>query len=305
MKKRVPIAIAAALTACGAVATTSNDSAESAPQKSAKAKPQPRIGVERFDQGGMVGCFDPNLSGYARVAAERIGGVPCGQSPAGASGDDWPGEYSGDTDGGSGNVSIKSAGGGAYRVEVATVNSETGCGGSISGAGTVTGNRLSFSDTLSLEGYGKAVCTMRLTRQGNRLNVSGEGDCHLWSGKSCSLMGSMTRRGAASSKSAGSASAAGQPFVVGAWVERSVGCGGHADLVIEADGTYVDDSAAGDWSLSGNTLTFIPRETAELAEDPTPIPNPQPVRIGVASSGPRGMVMRESGGKIWTMVRCR
>ena len=68
MQKRVPIAVAAILTACGAVATTS---AESAPQKSAKPKQS---------VGGAAGCFDPNLKGYARAVAEQIGGVPCARS---------------------------------------------------------------------------------------------------------------------------------------------------------------------------------------------------------------------------------
>lgn len=72
------LGLAAALMACGA-APVINDAAESATQRTRpKARPQrPEIGPPRFDQGGMAGCFDPNLSGYARAAAERIGGVPC------------------------------------------------------------------------------------------------------------------------------------------------------------------------------------------------------------------------------------
>jgi hypothetical protein len=86
MRNGISIGLAAMLMACG-VAATSNGAAESATQKARpRARPQPqpqRPLVERFDEGGMAGCFDPNLSGFARAAAERIGGVPCDDAPAG------------------------------------------------------------------------------------------------------------------------------------------------------------------------------------------------------------------------------
>jgi hypothetical protein len=77
MKKGLSLGLSALLMACGVAAT--NDTAESATQRARpKARPQrPVLDDMRFDQGGMAGCFDPNLSGYARRAAEEIGGVPC------------------------------------------------------------------------------------------------------------------------------------------------------------------------------------------------------------------------------------
>jgi hypothetical protein len=78
MRNGISVGLAAMLMACG-VAATSNDAAESATQRTRpKAQPQrPVLDDMRFDRGGMAGCFDPNLSGSARTAAEAIGGVPC------------------------------------------------------------------------------------------------------------------------------------------------------------------------------------------------------------------------------------
>lgn len=278
-----PVAIATALAACGAVATTSNDAAESAAQKSAKAKPQPpSVGVPRA----------------TNASADQTGS------------DDWPGEYGGDTDGGNGNVLIRSAGGGAYRVEIATVNPETGCGGSISGVGTVSGNRLSISDTLSLPEYGKAICTMRLTRQGNRLNVSGEGDCHLWSGKSCNLEGTMTRHGAAQSEGTARsatvnvpASKAAQPWIVGAWTMRGEPCGGEG-LVIEPDGSFFNIGELGRWQLAGNALTFTVTARGDMGDE-RPVANPRPARTQILSRSATSLSLRHPDGTVSHLVRCR
>ncbi len=279
MKNRVPMAIAAVLTACGAVATTSNDSADSAPQKNASAKMQPS---------------SPDIARKMNASAGQTGS------------DDWSGTYDGSSDGGGLEAQIKSAGANAYRVELTVTNPETSCGGSISGVGTVSGNRLSISDTLSMGEYGKAVCTMRFTRQGDRLTALGEGDCHYWSGASCGLSGSMTRRNAAPSRRAASTAATTQPFIVGAWVSRGFACGGDG-VIYEVDGTYATDGQAGRWQLSGNTLIETALETVELGEGETPIQNPRPVRSQILSVAPNrnAFTMRTADGEVWHMVRCR
>ena len=191
MKKRIPLAIAAVLTACGAVATTSNDSAESAPQKSAKAKHQPRVGFERFDKGGMAGCFDPKLSGYARAAAERIGGVPCKQearsTPAAAKGaDPFAGRWSADFDGGGGNVTIirRSPTESSYWIEMDVAN-EQGCAGELSGEGTARSNRLTLRVPVPDDSN---QCVVDFTRQGGRLSIKAD-YCHHFSGMSCGFTG--------------------------------------------------------------------------------------------------------------------
>jgi hypothetical protein len=83
MKKTFSVSLAAMLMACGIGANSSGDAADAAAQRSRpKARPrQPVVDDMRFDRGGMAGCFDPNLSGYARRAAEEIGGVPCDEQP--------------------------------------------------------------------------------------------------------------------------------------------------------------------------------------------------------------------------------
>lgn len=194
MKKRIPIAIAAALTACGAVATTSNDSAESAPQKSAKAKQPPRVGFESFDKGGMAGCFDPKLSGYARAAAERIGGVPCKTSTSAqssgapsAGGESWLGKYAGDGDGGTTEFTVTSGGGiGRYFVDGVLVG-ENGCTGELSGQAVASDNRLTL--TVPIPGE-RRQCQMTFTRQGRNVAVREGDNCSHFHGMSCGFTGS-------------------------------------------------------------------------------------------------------------------
>lgn len=80
MRHGTLIGLAAALAACGVATTVPNDSADA---QQRRGRPQPKqpansVRVPNFDYpGGMAGCFDPNLSGYPRAAAERAGGVPC------------------------------------------------------------------------------------------------------------------------------------------------------------------------------------------------------------------------------------
>lgn len=210
MRRGLPI-IAAILTACGAAVTTADNAAD-ASQGSRRGKQtrppaeDPAIREAReleaaIEGGGMPGCFPPSLRGHQRVVAERLGGVPCA-GPSGAAaeapargGQSFAGNWSGDDEGGNVMAEIRGRGGNRFHVELTTMSPETSCGGSISGVGSATGNRLSISDTLSLGDYGSASCTMHLTRQGDRLSLTGEGDCHYWSGVSCGFGGTLHREG--------------------------------------------------------------------------------------------------------------
>lgn len=211
MKRTTLIAIAAILSACGA-AITSGDNAADASQGSRRGKQarpaedpmirEARELEEAVQSGGMPGCFDPSLRGRQRAVAERLGGVPCAASPGAAAsapargGQSFAGYWSGGFEGGEVSAQITARGGNRFHVEVTTNNPATSCGGSISGVGAATGDRLSFSDTMSLGEAGDASCTMHLTRQGNRLSLSSEGDCHYWSGMSCGFGGTLRLQGA-------------------------------------------------------------------------------------------------------------
>jgi hypothetical protein len=311
MKKRVPIAIAAVLTACGAVATTSNDSAESAPQKGT-AKQQQTVGFPNYEQGGMAGCFDPKLSGYARAAAERIGGVPCAESSStGASGNgttaagSWAGRYEGSFDGGEGEAILTgpSRVGNNYNAELSVAGG--GCSGQASAAGAPRGNVLTLEiPTGNMADDNAGLCRITLTRQGDTLRVR-ENGCAELHGMSCGFSGSVARRGGTTSAS-DPVSVGESSWLVGAWVSRGVACGGEG-LVYEADGTYGSDAQSGRWQLTGTTLTETALATVELGEDSTPIRNPRPVRSQILAIAPNrnAFAMRTANGEVWHMVRCR
>jgi hypothetical protein len=252
MKKRVPVAIAAVLTACGAVVTTSNDSAESAPQKSSKAK-QPVLNYPSYDRGGMAGCFDPKLSGYARVAAERIGGVPCKTNSAAPQNDNDP--YAGRWRG-SGELTITAAGSGRYKVYLET--GAPGCGGEIKGWAVASSSRLMLSVTPPQPGY--QACTVAFGRKGPSLEATEYGDCHLFYGGECSFGGDYSRLssgGAAATQPTAPPSTS--PSIVGVWVQQGDYCASGDAVVIDANGSYRNSGGDvdGRWSLSGNALTVL------------------------------------------------
>jgi hypothetical protein len=305
MKKRVPIAIAAVLTACGAVATNSNE-AESAPQKSAKAKQPPSAGFPRYEQGGMAGCFDPKLSGYARAAAEHIGGLPC-NTPTSAEqgeGDSWIGKYAGRGDGGATQFTV-TAGGGAGRYSVAgELIGEGGCSGELSGTGTASGNHLTLIAPIPGE---RRQCQMVFTRQGKTIAVQEGDNCSYFHGMSCEFSGSVTRRGSSASVSTPAPAQGATPWIVGAWVSRGESCQGDSGLIFASNGTYsAAGSENGRWSLSGATLAFTALETFEMGEaGTTAVPNPHAVRSQIIAASREAFKMRGANGVVWDMVRCR
>lgn len=301
MKKRVPLAVAAALTACGAVATTSNDAAESAPQgKSKAAQKQPQIGFPDSSRGGMAGCFDPSLSGYARTQAERIGGVPCeqeaGETETG--GASWVGEYRGPVDGATGVVTITRAGGGLSAEAV--MFSDHGCGGSVSGPVTMQAGRLVLTKTPSEAEAPQ--CRIVMTREGSSLTVQ-ENRCTYYHGRSCEFNGRLTRVGA-SAAPAKSAPAHTTNWIVGTWVNQGEVCGAQG-IRFGPDGEFETTGESGRWMLSGNALTITTLVNFDLSEeDGTPVSNPRPVRSTIVKRGPRGFTMRDAGGKLFNIVRC-
>lgn len=285
MQKRVPIMIAAVLTACGAVATTSNDSAESAPQKGAKAKQTPQVGPNRYDQGGMAGCFDPRLSGQARTAAERIGGVPCERSAtaeSGAGGGDWVGEYRGPFDGANGVVTISRTSAG-LSAEVAMF-SDHGCGGSVSAPARVELDRL----TLIKSGDEGPQCRIVMTRSGDHLDVS-ESGCTYFHGRSCEFNGRVMRVRATSPSSAGAALPERRSSILGSWATSLSECQGTSGITFFADGSFDADGTLGTWNLTGQVLTLVLRKSYTLGEEPTPLPKPIVQRQRAVSAGPDRM----------------
>jgi hypothetical protein len=249
MQKAFLFRSAVLLAACGVLATTSNDAAESAPRKTAKAKQQPRIGVQRYEQGGMAGCFNPSLSGYARAAAERIGGVPCDR-PSGAGqagGDPWEGQYTG-----TGEMKIARAGGANYSVRIDTVR--PGCGGEIEGVAPANANRLTLSVPVQA---GYQQCRIVFDRSGGSLQATTSGDCYLFHGGECKFAGTHRRQQSASVAPAAPSSS--HPWIVGVWVQQGGYCASGEPIVFEAGGGYRNSGGDldGRWSLPGNALSVF------------------------------------------------
>ena len=308
MQKSVLVLAAAALAACGAAVTSSNDAAQSATQKNRPNAPPPGgVGFQNFDEGGMAGCFDPNLTGYPRAAAERAGGVPCQGGKSGvstSSSDPWLGTYMARVEGGTATMSI--ANGGApsrYRVGF-EVTTPSGCSGEVDGVAVASGNRLSLIVPVPDSG---SQCRIDINRNGARVAAQ-ESDCFYFHGAQCEFSGSYARQGGAAAPSRVSAAASARaPSIVGAWVLRGEQCGGEG-LVIQTNGVYLSGEESGRWSLAGNTLTFTALQRAipggGLGED-EPVRNPRPERHQILAQSARAFSMRAPGGRVWNMVRCR
>ena len=309
MQRSIPVSFAILLAACGVAATTSNDAAESATQKSrGKAKQQPRIGFESFDRGGMAGCFDPRLSGYARAAAERIGGVPCETGAAGnnAGGDPWVGEYEGPADEGMrGTVSIaRGSAANRYRVEVGVAG--PGCGGGVDGTGTVANNRMSLSVRVPDE---PEQCQIFLDRNGSSLNVTEAGGCLYFHGAQCRFDARVSRTrsaGAAPNNARASApSRPAAPWIVGAWATSLHDCRGMNGVTLLGDGNYIGADESGRWSLAGTTLTLVithvPTEDPDADEQ---LRQPRRASVSVAPLANGRMSWRVGNRPAIAMMRC-
>lgn len=307
MKKRIPIVMAAILTACGAAATSSDNSADAAGgKKSAGRERDQQAELDAYikeavemesavQNGGIPGCY---------------GGEPCGEgsSSTGSGGDDWSGHYKGGGKFAGGDLNIKRADGARY--SVAFEIGGQGCGGGVDGTGTANGNRMTMSVPVQ-SGYQQ--CRIVLDRQGSTLRASESGDCYLFYGGQCSFDGTYTRERSASAApatktvSAPSARAATQraSWLVGAWTIRGEPCGGFGTS-FDADGTFTADSEKGTWTLAGNVLTVVTRANFVLGEEgETPVRNPRPVRSTVLSSAARAFSFRDGAGRVWNMVRCQ
>ena len=316
MPTRTALIIAAALTACGAAATSSNDVAESMDQRGSRsakqkpARPDPNAGLDNaramagWDEGGMPGCFDPSLSGRQRAVAERLGGVPCesGASGTAASGSDtWPGTYAARVEGGTATMSIGAGGGaGRYRVGFEVVT-PSGCSGTVDGMAVASGNRLSLIVPVP---DSASQCRVDISRSGGRLAAQ-ESGCFYFHCAQCTFTGSYARQGAAAT--AARAPAQGASWIVGSWVNRGDSCQGDTGLIFERDGSYTaGGSENGRWTLAGNRLSFTALETFVMGEEGTTrIRNPRPVFHQILSRGTNAYASRGPDGTVWNMVRCR
>jgi hypothetical protein len=303
MQRSLPVSVAILLAACGVAATTSNDAAESATQKSGKAKQRARVGFESFDRGGMAGCFDPNLSGHARAAAERIGGVPCAEAPAttAAGSDSWIGEYEGPAvEGMTAGVSIR-RGVAPNRYQVRVEVGGPGCGGQVEGMGIAANNRMTVIVPVS-EGSGQ--CRVQLDRNGSTLSMDESDDCLGMHGAQCRFEARVTRQGPARAAVMPTRPmpVSGNAWIVGAWIARGGPCG--EGVTYSANGTYITDIQTGRWQLNGNTLI----ETALTNdEEGGVVRNPQPGRSQILSvaANRNAFVVRYPDGEVYDMVRCR
>lgn len=215
MRKVTFVGMAAILGACGGVATSSNNSAESAAQGGAKAAPQAR---------------------------------------SGAGGDSWVGDYAGDGDGGGTQFAVRAGRvTGTYAVtgELVGDGEAQGCAGEISGNATAAGSRLTLVVPIPEDSM---QCRVTFTRQGTRVQVEEE-NCSYFHGMSCGFSGNVSRRRSAAAAPApvpaagqsmlgawvqeGGYCASGDPIVF------ETG-GGYRNSGGEIEG---------DWSLSGETLT--------------------------------------------------
>lgn len=313
MKKRVPLAIAAALAACG-VAATADNAADSA-QTSAKRDKQGAAKIDPVKEhldllrategGGMPGCFDPSLSGRPRAVAERLGGVPCdsgaGGSDAGSS-DSWPGIYDGESDGGSLMVTVKD-GTAPNRFPVSVeVIGDGGCGGEVSGTGVVSGNKMALIARVPNIGE---MCRMVLTRSGSNLHVQEGSSCHYFHGLSCEFTGNAERRRQAVRQSV---PVRASPSLVGVWMPTGQSCAGDTALFLDADGSYTAQaSESGRWQLAGDTISFTATETFVMGEPGSeePVRNAKPERYRLVSRSANSFTMLHPDGRRVTLTRCR
>jgi hypothetical protein len=311
MQKGIFVSVAALLAACGGSATTNSSETDSTAPLTDRANVQKaaQIGFQRYDQGGMAGCFDPNLSGYARAAAERIGGVPCEETSQvdRADSDAWIGEYQGPAvEGMTGTVSVeRGTGANRYRVGVDVFGS--GCSGGVGGVGVVSGNRMNLSVRVP---DSAEQCRITLDRSGASLRVSEVEGCLYFHGAQCRFDANVSRQRSASTapqRPPVAAASSARPWIVGAWVPRGGSCDGEG-LIVGADGDFMDGGDSGTWALLGNALTFTAlSRTAPgggLGEE-EPISNPRPERYEILAHTPRAFSMRGANGRVSNMVRCR
>jgi hypothetical protein len=214
MKKRVPIVMAAVLTACGAAATSSDNSADAAGEKKSASR-------ERDQQAKLDAYIKESVE---MESAVQNGGIPgcyggscADESGSTVPGGDWSGHYKGRGAFTVGDLTIARAGGG-NRYSVALEIGAPGCGGEVKGTGSASANRMTMTVPVS---DGGEQCRFVLDRQGSTLSVS-EGDgCANFHGAQCSFDGSYARdRSASAFPASGKAGAppARSPVQSASWI---------------------------------------------------------------------------------------
>lgn len=321
MKMTTPIAIAAILTACGAAATSADNSAD-ASQSARRGGDQQRKQQRELDaylkeaadmesavqNGGIPGCFDPSLTGRERAVAERLGGVPCSETSQGAAalasgGDNWSGRYRGGGEYAGGDLNIRRADATRYylRFEIGA----PGCGGEIDGIGHATANRMTISVSVP---DSDQQCRIMLDRQGSTLRVNEGGACSYFHGAQCSFNGSYVRGRSASAAPRTRTVSAPQvrpaarsaSWIVGSWVIAGGDCGGDIGITYFPDGAFATHMDSGRWQLAGNTLTHTTLETYTAGDSSSRrrVANPQPSQSQILARTPSSFVHRSANGAV-------
>lgn len=307
MKKRVPILMAAILTACGAAVTSGDNSADAAGgKKGAGRERDQQAELDAFikeakemesavQNGGIPGCY---------------GGEPCKDESGstGSGGDDWGGQYKGR--GGeftNGDLNIARAGGG-NRYSLALEIGAPGCGGEMKGTGTASAARLTMTVPVP---NGGGQCRVVLDRQGSGLRVSESDGCAQFHGAQCSFNGTFARTRAASAApetgKAGALPAQSASWIVGEWVNRGDGCATDNKFIFNPNGSYSAGGVEyGRWQLAGSVLSLTATETIEMGEEGTQrISNPRPVQRQILSHDGNAITLRGDKGSEWPLTRCR
>ena len=306
MKKRIPIVMAAILTACGAAATSSDNSADAAGGKKSAGRERDQqaeldayikeaVEMENAVQnGGIPGCY---------------GGEPCNDesSSTGSGGDDWGGKYKGRSGEFTvGDLTIARVGGG-NRYSVALEIGAPGCGGEMKGTGTASAARMTMIIPVP---NGGGQCRVVLDRRGSALSVSGSDGCAQFHGAQCSFDGTYARgRVASAAPKTGNSGAPPErsaSWIVGEWVNRGDGCATDNKFIFNPNGSYSAGGVEyGRWQLAGSVLSLTATETIEMGEEGARrISNPRPVRRQILSRQGDAVTIRGDNGD-WPLTRCR
>lgn len=108
----------------------------------------------------------------------------------------FAGEYGGTSDGGKAIATIQQASPGNYTIEHTIIGTRDGCGGSVRGAASASGNilELRIPNIEAME-----TCVMTYRKNGNSLAVS-EKSCGYYHGRSCAFDGALIRKAGTASQ---------------------------------------------------------------------------------------------------------
>lgn len=248
MRSRILIPAAVFLAACGGAASVTNNAlAGAADAQRNSGKP------DAMSDADMRGALEG-------------GGAP-GEISNDRSSGDWVGSYSG--------MQIGAAGANRYSIYIDI--GAPGCGGSIEGIATGSGDRLTMTVPPPVQGNYRQ-CRLTLDRRGNSIHVTSAGDCYLFHGAQCEGFDGDYARDPGSDRAVSSRNniaaaprgqvmmsaggpavpAGGTSAIEGSWVLEGGYCASGDPIAFLGDGTYdtSESDVSGRWSMSGNTLTI-------------------------------------------------